>query len=123
MSHNIIPIDRNGNSIKTLDRCQELLLEGWNILIFPEGTMVQNHIKMFQLKEGAARLSIATGKPIIPCNISGVAHQNKEIGSVVTLPSFKSKIKIKLGQVIYPNNKTPQELNELITSSIESMNN
>lgn len=123
LSHNIIPVERNGNSIKTLDRCQELLLEGWNILIFPEGTMVQNHIKMFQLKEGAARLSIATGKPIIPCNISGVAHQNKEIGSVVTLPSFKSKIKIKLGQVIYPNNKTPQELNELITSSIESMNN
>lgn len=122
LSHNIIPVDRNGNSIKTLDRCQELLLEGWNVLIFPEGTSVQNHTKMFQLKEGSARLAISTGKPIVTCNVSGVAHQSKEMGAGLTLPSLKSRIKIKFGEVIYPDNKTPQELNELITKSIESMN-
>ena len=120
ISHNFIPIDRTGNSIHTLDRCKELLLEGWNILIFPEGTSVQNHEKLFPLKEGPARLSITTGKPIVPINISGVAHQKKEMTSF-ELPSLKCRIKITFGEPIYPNGLTPQELNTILTEKIEEL--
>lgn len=120
VSHNYIPIDRTGNSIQTLDRCKELLEEGWNILIFPEGTSVQNHKKLFPLKEGPARLSIATGKPIVPCNISGVAYTEKEMSSF-SLPELKSKIRVKYGKPIYPENRNVQEINEELTIKIEEL--
>ena len=116
-THNFIPIDRTGNSIQTLQRCEELLLEGWNIIIFPEGTSVQNHDTMFPLKEGSARLSISTGRPIVPCCISGIAHQDKEMNNF-SLPSLKGKISVRFGKPIYPKDKTPQEINEQITSVI-----
>ena len=120
ISHNFIPIDRTGNSIQTLDRCKELLEEGWNVLIFPEGTSVQNHKKLFPLKEGPARLSIATGIPIVPANISGVAYNDKEMGAFA-LPLLKSKIRVKYGKPIYPEDKNIQTINEELTQKIEEL--
>lgn len=120
ISHNYIPIDRTGNSIQTLDRCKELLEEGWNILIFPEGTSVQNHKKLFPLKEGPARLSIVTGRPIVPANISGVAYNDKEM-SAFALPLLKSKIRVHYGKPIYPNGRNVQMINEELTQRIEEL--
>lgn len=121
LSHNLIPIDRTGNSIQTLDRCRELLNEGWNVLIFPEGTNVENNTKMYPLKDGAAKLAIATNKPIIPVHITGVAHTDKEMSNF-TLPKLKSRIRIKFGKPIYHENMSVQELNEIIRQKIEELN-
>ena len=120
ISHNFIPIDRTGNSIQTLDRCKELLEEGWNILIFPEGTSIQNNEKLMPLKEGPARLAVATGKPVIPIHITGIGHQEKEI-SRFALPSLKSKVNVKFGEPIDSKNLTPQELNEILAKKIEEL--
>ena len=121
LSHNLIPIDRTGNSIQTLDRCRELLNEGWNVLIFPEGTNVENNTKMYPLKDGAAKLAIATGKQIIPVHITGVAHMDKEM-SDFALPKLRSRIRIKFGKPISPENMTVTELNEVIREKIEELN-
>ena len=121
ISHNIIPVDRTGNSIQTLDRCKELLLEGWNVLIFPEGTSVQNNTKLFPLKEGSARLAIATNKVIVPAHLTGVAYQEKEMNAF-RLPSPKGKITIKFGKPIKPDGLTPKELNEILSKKIEELN-
>ena len=121
LNHNFIPIDRTGNSIKTLDRSRQLLQEGWNILIFPEGTNVENNTKLYPLKDGAAKLSIATGKPIVPVHITGITHIDKEVTNF-TLPPFSSKVRIKFGKPIYPDNMDVQELNELLRKKIEELN-
>ena len=121
VSHNFIPVDRTGNSIKTLNRCKELLMEGRNVLIFPEGTSVQNHVRLLKLKEGAARLSISTNKPIVPCNIYGVAHQEKEMNDFM-LPSLKGKIRVRYGEPIYPEGLTVKEINEILKERIEALN-
>lgn len=120
VSHNYIPIDRTGNSIQTLDRSRKLLNEGWNILIFPEGTNVENNTKLLPLKDGAAKLAIATNKPIIPVHISGVAHVEKEKGNFF-LPPFKSRIKVKFGKPIYPLGMNVQSLNEILKNKIEEL--
>jgi len=120
LSHNIIPIDRTGNSIKTLDRCRELLNEGWNVLIFPEGTNVENNDKVYPLKDGAAKLAIATNKPIIPVYIGGLVHVDKEQGNFV-LPPLKSKITVKFGKPIYPKDMDVQELNTLLARKIQEL--
>ena len=121
LNHNLIPIDRTGNSIQTLDRSRELLNDGWNILIFPEGTNVENNTKLLPLKDGAAKLAIATNKPIVPVHITGVAHVEKETGDYF-LPPLKSRIRIKFGKPIYPEGMDVQELNELLSEKIEELN-
>lgn len=120
LSHNIIPIDRTGNSVATLDRCRELLLEGWNILIFPEGTNFENNTSMFPFKEGPVRLSISTGKPIVPGLISGIAHVDAEM-STFKLPPTKSNVKISFGEPIFPGNKSPKEYNSELRAAIENL--
>jgi len=119
-SQNFLPIDRTGNSIKTLERSKELLLEGKNILIFPEGTNMQNNTELYPLKTGAAKLSIATNKPLIPVHIMGVAHFEKEAGTF-DMPSTKGKITIKFGTPIYPDNNTVEELNEILKEKIQEL--
>lgn len=122
LNHNFIPIDRTGNSIQTLDRSRELLEEGWNILIFPEGTNVENNTKMYPLKDGAAKLAIATNKPIVPVHITGVAEVKKEMGTALDMPPLNSRIRIKFGKPIYPENMDVKELNELLRQKIEELN-
>lgn len=119
-THNIIPIDRTGNSLLTLDRCRELLNDGWNVLIFPEGTNFENNTEMFPFKEGAVRLSVATGKPIVPCHISGIAHVNAEMNSF-KLPPTSSKVRVKFGKPILPGTLSPAELNIVLRSAIEAL--
>ena len=121
IARNFIPIDRTGNSIQTLNRCEELLNEGYNVLIFPEGTSVQNNLKLLPLKEGPARLSIATGKPIVPVHITGIAHTDKEMNAF-RLPSIKGRITIKFGKPIYPQGLTPKQLNKILAEKIEELN-
>ena len=122
VAHNFIPVDRTGNSIQTLDRCKELLEEGYNILIFPEGTSVENHTKLFPLKEGPARLSISTGKPIVPACISGIKHKDEEMGEF-GLPIIKgARVKVNFGKPIEPKDMTPKQINEVLTKAIEELN-
>ena len=120
LTHNYIPIDRSGNSMATLDRCRELLNEGWNVLVFPEGTNFENNTTLFPLKEGPVRLSVATGKPIVPGGISGIAHVDGEM-SAFKLPPTKSRVRIKFGEPIYPENNTPAQLNEKLKQAIEEL--
>ena len=120
LTHNYIPLDRTGNSIKTLNRSRELLNEGWNLLIFPEGTNVQNNTKLYPLKDGAAKLSIETGKPIVPVHITGIADDHKEIQSF-ELPSLLSRIRVKFGDPIYPDNMDVKELNEILAKKIQEL--
>ena len=119
-SHNLIPIDRTGNSVETLDRCRELLNEGWNVLIFPEGTNYENNEVMFAFKEGAARLAIATGKPIVPIHLKGVRHSKAEM-SAFKLPPTGGRITISFGKPISPEGHTPKSLNEVLRAAIEAL--
>lgn len=120
LTHNIIPIDRAGNSMVTLDRCRELLEEGWNVLVFPEGTNYENNTKMFPLKEGPVRLSTATGKPIVPALITGIAHVETEMSNFM-LPPTRSQVRITFGEPIYPGTMTAKELNAELRAAIENL--
>jgi len=118
-SQHIIPVDRTGNSIATLDRCRELLQEGWNIMVFPEGSNYENGTRLRSLREGPARLSIATGKPIIPVRIKGVVPQDSNDSKF--LPPVGKRIDVVFGEPIYPGNMTPVELNAILTEKIDSL--
>ena len=119
-SHNIIPVDRTGNTMATLDRCRDLLGEGWNVLIFPEGTNYENATEMLPLKEGPARLSITTGKPIVPVHITGLAHMKSE-KTAFALPPTGGRVEVSFGKPIFPGKMTPAELNEVLRKAIQDL--
>lgn len=115
----IIPVDRTGNSMKTLDRCRELLEEGWNIIIFPEGTNYEAADRILSFREGPARLAIAADKPVVPVHIKGVTPMDME--HITFLPPRGGDIEIAYGKPIYPENLTPAELNEKLREAILSL--
>jgi 1-acyl-sn-glycerol-3-phosphate acyltransferase len=67
-----VPLDRTGGSTAAAPAAtpQELLADGWSLLLFPEGTRAVDG-QQGSFKTGAARLSLASGAPIVPIGIRG----------------------------------------------------
>jgi 1-acyl-sn-glycerol-3-phosphate acyltransferase len=70
---NAIPIERSGVSRRSIGQAEELIADGWSLVLFPEGGRSpdgwgQPH------KGGAAWLSERTGAPVIPIHISGTGR-------------------------------------------------
>ncbi len=58
-----------------LDHAVDALRRGELIVIFPEGTITTDpDLKPMEAKTGAARLSLLSGVPIIPCALWGTAN-------------------------------------------------
>ncbi len=69
---NFVPVDR-GSAVKAslaFRRGEELLMKGFPLLIFPEGTRTHTG-KLGRFKEGVCRLSKRTGVPVVPVVIKG----------------------------------------------------
>ena len=116
-THNFVPVDRTGNSLATLDRCKELLAEGWNVEIFPEGTNFENAKELMSFKEGPARLAIAAGKPILPVHIKGLKFvENRKF-----LPPLGSRIEVVFGELIQSDGMEPVELTKLLRDTIQNL--
>lgn len=65
-----IPVDRLGNSAVSMKRCRECIEAGDYLLIHPEGTRTRNG-QMGELKQGAAKLALETGRDLLPVCIQG----------------------------------------------------
>jgi len=67
---NAIPIERHRVNRRSAEVATELLDQGWNLLIFPEGGRSPDG--WFQpMRGGAAYLSVRTGRPVIPVHLHG----------------------------------------------------
>ena len=66
----MIPIDRNCLNVQAVSLCKKKLEEGWNFLIYPEGTRTKDG-KVGEFQKGAAMLSVAENVPIVPVKIKG----------------------------------------------------
>lgn len=67
---NAIPVDRGRVSPRSTRLAQQVLAEGWSLLIFPEGGR-SPHGWSQPHRAGAAYLSIRSGAPIVPVHIEG----------------------------------------------------
>lgn len=61
-------IVNNGDAQQMLEASREALAQGYNIIIFPEGTRTSPH-KKNKLQRGAFHLAIQSGAPIVPIHI------------------------------------------------------
>lgn len=68
------------DAVKSLNEAKELLGEGFNLSIFPEGTRSQRH-EMGEFKPGAFKFAEKAGVPIVPLTIDGSYKLFEEKGS------------------------------------------
>lgn len=61
-------VDRSSNESrrKSMDHLKEILAKGISILIFPEGTQNRTKERLQPFYDGAFRIAIETGQPILP---------------------------------------------------------
>ncbi len=70
---NTVPLDRKGGGLsKDGSHLDELLDDGWNLLLYPEGTRSRGD-GLGRVRRGAAVLAAAHNLPIVPIRVSGTA--------------------------------------------------
>jgi 1-acyl-sn-glycerol-3-phosphate acyltransferase len=65
-----IPIERNRVSRSSADLAIQLVSEGWNLVLFPEGGRTPDGLPR-NLKAGAAQIALRTAAPLVPIFIDG----------------------------------------------------
>jgi len=68
------PIRRGGSDHEALDTAARILEAGGLVVVFPEGTRVEEPDALGAPRHGAGWLAVATGVPIVPAAITGTSH-------------------------------------------------
>jgi 1-acyl-sn-glycerol-3-phosphate acyltransferase len=111
---NTVPIDRRHNSsaavTKTTSHLDSLLDEGWNLLLYPEGTRSRGG-GTGRVRRGAAVLASAHNLSIIPIRVTGTAQAMppgqwwpKRLRGRIR--SRRHRIEVSFGEPIPPNGDT-----------------
>jgi 1-acyl-sn-glycerol-3-phosphate acyltransferase len=67
---NTVPVARSGGGADALDHVSELVGDGWNLLIYAEGTRSRDG-ELGRMKSGAALIAQHHGIPIVPVRVAG----------------------------------------------------
>jgi 1-acyl-sn-glycerol-3-phosphate acyltransferase len=65
-----VPVERRGGATEAASNLDELLWEGWSVVVFAEGTRSRDGT-VGRLRSGAAVLAAAHGIPIVPVHVGG----------------------------------------------------
>jgi len=71
---NTVPVDRKGGGLsRNASHLDKLLNDGWNLLLYPEGTRSRGD-GLGRMRRGAAVLASEHNLPIVPIRVSGTAE-------------------------------------------------
>ncbi|MBY0380108.1 MAG: 1-acyl-sn-glycerol-3-phosphate acyltransferase [Burkholderiales bacterium] len=110
-----IAIDRSDKSravLQILEQSKQRIADGFWIMVFPEGTRLPPGTKQ-AFKTGVARMAINLNVPVIP-----IAHNAGHIMPRRSFWMYPGKVTIRIGNPIYPEQLTPEQLTEKIRSTI-----
>ena len=68
------PVRRGEADADAMDTARVILEQGGVLVLFPEGTRVEDDDTLGSPHHGAGRLALETGAPVVPAAISGTAH-------------------------------------------------
>ncbi|MGW8066325.1 lysophospholipid acyltransferase family protein [Streptomyces ziwulingensis] len=116
---NAFPVQRHGRQRAARSVAMDLLNQGWNVLLYPEGTRSTDG-RLGTFKSGAARLCLDTGVPAVPVALSG-AHAVIPRGTRLPAPC-RRRVLIRIGQPIVPTaDETWQELRDHMRQRISEL--
>lgn len=96
---NAFPVERSRARGRTTRLARELLAEGWNVLVFPEGTRSPDGwVREFRL--GAARLALEMDVPVVPIGIRG-SYQSMPRGRGWPVKG-RAPVRLRFGRPVRP---------------------
>ena len=123
-STGMVPVDRGGMNMNSMNSIKAKLREGWCVLIHPEGA--RSWDGTFQpIRSGATVIAIETGVPIIPVYLSGAYEIYPRGKKMIRFFDLKNKkrfeVDVIFGDPISPENKTTEELTKELQDAILSL--
>jgi long-chain acyl-CoA synthetase len=115
--NNVIIMDMNKDLKESIQKLAEVLKNGKNIVIFPEGTRTKTG-KPGEFKKTFAILSTELSIPVVPVAING-AYKAMSRRDIFLIPF--SKIRVSFYQPIYPEGHTSDELTSIVQEKIHKM--
>ncbi len=114
---NAVPIERQKVSRRSTDRIGELLGEGWNLVIFPEGGRSPDGLGQ-EFKAGSTFLAVKRQCPIVPVHIDGT---NIVLPKGASLPKRRS-CTVTFGHPIQPSaDDDPRRLAEQLEGAVAAL--
>ena len=106
-----ILVDRSNSKSRyqVFERAQKRIHQGLSICIFPEGGVPEEHIVLDEFKDGAFRIAIEHGLPIVPM----VFFDNKKRFSYTFFSGTPGKMRAKIYPIIETKGKTLEDRNAL----------
>lgn len=92
---NVIPVDRHGISSESIGFCGRKLREGYNLIVFPEGTRTPDG-KIHNFRPGVGLLALKFNSPVVPVYINGT-YECQRKGMFLPRPR---KIEIYFGEPV-----------------------
>jgi len=116
-----IPVDREGNTIPAMARCNWSLSNGYSMIIFPEGARTRDG-SLLPFKRGASELAKVNNVPIIPIRINGAydifPRHIERPRTINENTGEKYSLEILFGNPIFANEITENECTEKIRQRI-----
>lgn len=120
-STGMVPVDRGGMNMNTMNSIKAKIREGWCVLIHPEGTRSEDGI-FRKIKSGASVIAIETGVPVVPVYISGAYEIFPKSAKMINFYDTKNKKKFDVdvifGTPISSEGKTTEELTAELQNAI-----
>ena len=106
-----ILVDRSSSKSRyaVFERAQKRIHHGLSICIFPEGGVPEEHIVLDEFKDGAFRIALEHGLPIVPM----VFFDNKKRFSYTFFSGSPGKMRAKIYPIIETKGKTLEDKNAL----------
>jgi 1-acyl-sn-glycerol-3-phosphate acyltransferase len=106
-----ILVDRSSSRSRyqVFERAQKRIHQGLSICIFPEGGVPEEHIVLDEFKDGAFRIAIEHGLPIVPM----VFFDNKKRFSYTFFSGSPGKMRAKIYPIIETKGKTLEDRNAI----------
>ncbi len=116
---NVIVMDLSKDLKHSIMKMAEVVKQGKKILIFPEGTRTKTG-KLGKFKKTYAILSTELNIPVVPVALTGAWEA---MSSGAKKIKRGEKITVEFLPAIYPEGKSPEELNELVKQRIAEAKN
>lgn len=112
-----IPVDRERVNRRSSDLARDLLDDGWNLVIFPEGGRSPDGWAQ-PFRGGAAYLSIRTNRPVVPLHLSGTRRVHtrgeRKIRRSPTVVTFGSPMLARVDEDIRRFNRRIEQSVEML---------
>mgnify|MGYP001473464936 FL=1 len=106
-----ILVDRSSSKSRyqVFERAQKRIHQGLSICIYPEGGVPEEHIVLDEFKDGAFRIAIEHGLPIVPM----VFFDNKKRFSYTFFSGSPGRMRAKIYPIIETKGKTLEDKNAI----------